>query len=145
MTRLRSDKLKQVHAVRELQRRAREIEAHRADAEVAARDARYVALRQEQSDSCVQWSAAVSSGRLDLVMSRAWAASILVQEGQVKVASGELEAARRDAIAKRQDYWLASGRAEAIDELVSKALRRERLQADERALLEASDRTTQQW
>lgn len=140
---LAPEQLRQILAIRDLQRTAAEERAARAA--MAKRDQEEKKRESERSrtEGEGDWLGAVSASSLDLELSRLWSAELRVREQAVVRAGEETERAASELQKRTEDWHLAWVRSDTARDLFNTAKTEQQKQREEHALQEAADRMGQ--
>jgi hypothetical protein len=131
--------LRAVLEIRSAQAAAAGAVSARAQAASAQAQARLDEAHELQTSRGEAWAAVVSSARLDLTLSRAWAQAVVDGEDEVHAASRESARADQRCEEARAGARGAEARRAGAETLAKAAARRERQRIDEVAVAQAGD------
>ena len=137
------DQLRQVSAIRDLQRTAAEERAGRAAATMREQEAKKQESERARDETAENWLDAVSAPSISVDMSRLWSVELNRRQEHVSRAGRNVDLAATDLKQRTGDWHLATVRSDSARELFDAARKERRKQREEGALQDAADRLGQ--
>jgi hypothetical protein len=137
--------LRQIARIRDLQRAAAEARAARAASDLRGMDEARRNCERERSAAEARWLGSVSGPSLRLEMLASLSAALLREEGMLRQAQRDVDAASAELDRGVSHWHVARMRSDAAKSLALEAAKRQRNRREEAQLQEAADRHVQRW
>ncbi len=135
--------LRQIAAIRDLQRVAAEGEAARAASALRERQEARAESERQRFAAEQSWSETLDSPPLHIELARLWSAIVRQREGVVLQASADADSAAAELERRTTNWHAARMRGDSAHGMARKAVRARQHARDETALQDAADRHAQ--